>query len=541
MRRSAVLAVTVALASCTGEGHRGCSGDYCGTLVFAAIGQPSSLLPPVTDQALDRDIHDQVFLKLADIGEDGNTIGDKGFEPRLADRWGWTDSLTLAFHIDPRARWQDGPPVTASDVAFTFTAFTDTSLGSNYPEGLARIASVTAPDSATAVFRFKSRYPEMFYDAAYQLRILPKHLLDTRPFPRWRGSAFGRAPVGDGPYRFVSWTEGQSLELAADSAFFLGRPHLRRLIWRFAADPQTAISQVIAGEADAIEVLLSPANIDRARKTPHLAVYPYAGSAYTILGFNLRRPVFADPAVRRALVLATDRERMLTSVWGSAAKVPPAPIPQAWKALWFKDVSVPPYDTTRAKHMLDSAGWRDTRHTGVREKNGHRLAFSILVPSTSAARRQYAQLIQEALRKVGAQVTIDETDMQTLQQRLRAGNFDAAIQTYVNDPTPSSGVPQMWKKGGETNYGHFEDPAFDRQLDLAARSASPDAALRAWHTAFDVLNAAAPAIVLNAPDNVAAVDKRVTGVRIRPDSYWAYVWTWRIPADRLTDRDKLER
>ncbi len=541
MRRAAALAVTVALASCTGEGRRGCTGDYCGTVVFAAIGQPSSLLPPVTDQAIDRDIHDQIFLKLADIGADGNTIGDRGFEPRLADRWGWTDSLTLAFHLDPRARWQDGQPVTAGDVAFTFTAFTDTSVGSNYPEGLARIASVTAQDSATAVFKFKSRYPEMFYDAAYQLRILPKHLLDTLPFPRWRGSAFGRAPVGDGPYRFVKWTEGQSLELAADSTFFLGRPHIRRLIWRFAADPATAISQVIAGEADAIEVLLSPANIDRARKTPHLAVYPYAGSAYTILGFNLRRPVFADPAVRRALVLATDRERMLASVWGSAAKVPPAPIPQAWKTLWFKDVSVPPYDTTRARHVLDSAGWRDTRHTGVREKNGHRLAFSILVPSTSAARRQYAQLIQEELRKVGAQVTIDETDMQTLQQKLGAGNFDAAIQTYVNDPTPSSGVPQMWKKGGQTNYGHFDDPAFDRQLDLAAHAASPDAALKAWHSAFDILNADAPAVVLNAPDNVAAVDKRITNVRIRPDSYWADVWTWRIPADRLTDRDKLER
>ncbi len=138
-------------------------------------------------------------------------------------------------------------------------------------------------------------------------------------------------------------------------------------------------------------------------------------------------------------------------------------------------------------------------------------------------------------------MTIDETDMQTLQQRLGAGNFDAAIQTYVNDPSPSSGVPQMWKKGGATNYGHFDDPAFDRQLDLASRAASPDAALKAWHSAFDVLNADAPAVVLNAPDNVAAVDKRITNVRIRPDSYWADVWTWRIPADRLTDRDKLER
>ncbi|HEY2805469.1 MAG TPA: peptide ABC transporter substrate-binding protein [Gemmatimonadales bacterium] len=546
MRRAAVLLIPVLLVSCS-RSPAGCSGDFCGTVVFAAIGQPSTLLPPL-GEALERDIHDQIFLKLADIGPDGNTIGDKGFEPQLADRWGWTDSLTLAFHLNPKARWQDGPPVTAGDVAFTFRAFSDSEIGSNYRENLSRIASVTAQDSATAVFHFRTRYPEMFYDAAYQLRILPQHLLDSLPYPRWRGSAFGRAPVGDGPYRFVSWTPDQSLELAADSTFFLGRPHIRRLIWRFAADPQTAIAQVIAGEADAIEVLLSPPNIDRAKKTAHLTVYPYAGSAYTFLDFNLHarggsgpHPVFSDVAVRRALILATDRERMVTNVWGTAAKVPPAPIPQAWKALWFNDLPIPAFDTTRAKHMLDSAGWRDTGHTGVRQKGSRKLAFSIRVPSTSAARKQYAQLIQEQLRRIGVQVTIEESDNPTFQQKYHAGDYDAAIQTYVNDPTPSSGVPQTWRSTGDDNAGHYSDPAFDHQLDLATHAPTPDDALRAWKAAFVIFAADAPAMMLNAPDNVAAVDKRITNVRIRPDSYWAYLWTWRIPADRLIDRDRLER
>ena len=545
MRRHLLLLPIALLAACDRPAPGSCSGDDCGTIVFAAIGEPVTLLPAVSDEAIDRDVFGQIFLRLADIGADGNTVGDDGFEPQLADRWSWTDSLTLAFHINDKARWHDGRPVTAEDVAFTFASSTDSSLESPMGESVSRIASVTAQDSATAVFRFRSRYPEMFYDAAYQMRILPAHLLRGVPLSGWRTAEFGRAPVGNGPYRFVRWTPGQSLELAADTTFFLGRPHIRRLIWRFAPDPMVAVTQLLAGEADAIEILVPPSNLERAKADTSLALYPYPGSVYTILGFNLRtrgttrpHPVLGDVLVRRALVLATDRVGMARNVFGDAAKVPPAPIPQSWTALWFRDLEVPPYDTARAARLLDSAGWHDGNGDGIREKGGRKLAFSIAVPSTSASRKQYAQLIQEQLRRVGVEVTIDQSDMATLQQKLRSGNFDAAIQSWANDPTPSSGIPQMWGRSGGSNAGHYESAAFEAQVAAAQHAANSGEALRAWRAAFEILANDAPAIVLNAPDNVAAVDKRVTDVRLRPDEYWAYVRTWRIPRNRLTERDR---
>src|SRR2546423_1473757 len=85
----------------------------------------------------------------------------------------------------------------------------------------------TPGDAATAVFRFHERYPEMFYDAVYHMRILPAHLLRSVPREQWKTAPFGRQPLGDGPYRFVSWQAAQSLELVADSTFFLGRPAIR--------------------------------------------------------------------------------------------------------------------------------------------------------------------------------------------------------------------------------------------------------------------------------------------------------------------------
>src|SRR5881398_577821 len=99
---AAALAGLLLVGACGRKG--GCSGDYCGTLVIAAAGEPDILLPPIIQLAIARDVSDQLFLKLADVGMSANTIGDDGFVPQLAARWDWTDSVSLTFHLDPRAK-----------------------------------------------------------------------------------------------------------------------------------------------------------------------------------------------------------------------------------------------------------------------------------------------------------------------------------------------------------------------------------------------------------------------------------------------------
>src|SRR5216110_844541 len=154
----AALAGLILVAGC--ERPVGCTGEYCGTIVIASGGEPDILLPPVSEFAITRDVTDQVFLKLADVGPSGNTSGDEDFQPQLAERWEWDAPTTLVFHLDPRARWQDGQPVTAADVEFTFNAYTDSAVASPYRPKLHRIVSVTQRDSLTTVFRFRERYPE---------------------------------------------------------------------------------------------------------------------------------------------------------------------------------------------------------------------------------------------------------------------------------------------------------------------------------------------------------------------------------------------
>jgi peptide/nickel transport system substrate-binding protein len=552
MRRNGGAAVLglLALILTACERKAGCTGEYCGTLVFASVGEPEALLPPVVQSSSGRDVSDQMFLKLADLGMLTNTIGDEDFTPLLSDHWEWEGPLTLAFHIDPRARWQDGKRVTAADVVFTYDAYVDPRVGSPFRTSLRWISAVTLRDSLTAVFRFRRRYPEMFYDAVYHMRILPGHLLRNLPRDQWQTAAFGRAPVGDGPYRFAAWKAGESLELVADSTFFLGRPGIPRLIWRFTPDLQVAVTQLIAGEADAIEVLVSPDNIARVKAAPHLTTYPYKGAAYGYLGFNLAangdstkpHPLFGDRELRRALTMATDRSQLLKSVFGENAKVPPGPMSQLWW-IWDPEIRELPYDTAQASRILTARGWIDSDKDGVRDRNGVKLAFRLLVPTTSGVRRAYARLIQEEFRRVGVEVEIDEVEFSVFSQRAQAGQFDALIQTWNTDPTPSSGINQTWTRGGigQSNYLRYASAPFDQLVEQASTTFDRTEAKRTWRTAMELINQDAPGIFLFAVQNVAAVHQRVTNVTIRPDSWWELVRTWRIPPDRRIDRDRVER
>jgi peptide/nickel transport system substrate-binding protein len=543
-----IVLVVAVLASCERRG--GCTGPNCGVLVDAAVAEPPTLMPPSSEDIVANDIGEQLFLKLADVGMSENTLGDEDFQPLLAQKWEWDGPLTLVFHLDPRARWQDGQPVRAADVEFTFNAYTDSAVASPFRPKLRRIASVTQRDSLTTVFRFRERYPEMFYDAVYHMRILPAHLLRPVPREQWRTAPFGRQPVGDGPYRLERWQPAQSIELVADSTFFLGRPGIRRLIWRFTPNLQVAVQQVIADQADVREQLVTPDNVQRAREAKHLAVYTYLGNVYTFLSFNQRsptdtskpHPIFGDRDVRRALAMAVDRASLLKSALGDLAKVPPGPM-SALLWIWNPDIRQLPYDTALAARILNAHGWRDHDGDGVRDRDGQPLAFHILVPTTSVLRKQYALLLQEQFRTIGVHAEIDAVEGAVVNQRTRIGQYDSAILSRGNDPSPSSGIAQSWTRAGFglSNFGRYYNPEFERLVDRAVTATTRDQARALWRAAMETLNADAPGIFLYALDNVAAVHKRVDNVQFRPDSWAALLRTWRIPPDRLIDRDRVER
>ena len=550
-RRAAALALPlVLLAACSGaeDGPAPADASVGGTVV-AATAEPDALFPPLVASLAGKAATDLLYDQLAAIGPALNTVGDAGFEPRLADRWAWSpDSLSIAFHLEPRARWHDGRPVRPEDVRFTFHAYTNRDAPSPQAESVRDIDSVTVRDSATAVFWFARRSPEQFFQAVYQMTIVPAHVFAGLKPTEWATSEAARRPVGSGRFRFVRWAPGSSIELVADTANYRGRPKLDRVVMSVVTDAATAPARLLTGAADFLE-RLTPETIAQVPRHPDVRLAPYPAFSYGFMLFNLRdgasaRPhaVLGDRDVRRALTQALDRAAMMRNVFGESAALGIGPVTRASSSADTTIAQIP-YDPAAARRALDALGWRDTDGYGVRERGGRTLAFTILAPATSAQRIKYATLIQEQLRGVGVKVAVEQLDFAAFSERLQKGTFDAAVHLYSMDPSPA-GVRQMWSTAAlranrGMNVGSYSNPAFDAAADSAAQSFEPARARAHYRRAYETIVADAPAVWLYEARPVAGVHRRVRVVGMRADAWWAGLADWSIPAAERIDRDRI--
>jgi peptide/nickel transport system substrate-binding protein len=247
-------------------------------------------------------------------------------------------------------------------------------------------------------------------------------------------------------------------------------------------------------------------------------------------------PLFNDPVIRRALVASLDRESIARAAYGSATVVPAAPL----STLLARAVAAPtplPFDTSEARRLLASRGWRDSDGDGTLDREGRQLAFSLLVPAPSAARILMAARIQESWRLLGIRVDVEAVEPGVYLQRRAQGRYDAEIAGATQDPTPS-GLAQSWTCSaiGAGNIARYCNPVFDSLLARAGRSRADAPAL--WSQAVAVLAADFPAIFLAAHTYVAPVHRRFTAVELRPESLWADVWRWRVSPGAELPRDR---
>ncbi|MBA3891703.1 MAG: peptide ABC transporter substrate-binding protein [Gemmatimonadaceae bacterium] len=544
----AILASTACRDSSTTAGDSAnADATAGGTLVLASAGDADNLLPGMSTAITSQQVVDLVFDRLAEIGGDLSVVGDAGFKPQLARRWTWAaDSLSIAFELDPRARWHDGRPVRASDVRFSYSLYRDPSLASQVAPNIASIDSVTVRDSLTVVAWYAKRSPQQFFDAVHHALIVPEHVYGTGPLSQLRGSDRSRNPVGSGRFRFVRWDAGSRIELVSDTANYRGRALLDRVIWTLAADPAGALARIVAGEADFFEAV--PA--DRAPaidSLPSIRVFAYPGSGYAFMGMNSRdgrgssapHRVFGDVRVRRALTMATNRPALLENVFGGYGLPAYGPFPAS---MAISDTTIPqlPFDTLAARALLDSAGWQ-VGAGGIRQKDGRPLRFSLLAPQSSAPRMAYAVLLQAQFRRVGADVRLETVDFPTSVTRSRDRDYDAALQAWGTGPGPGA-FRGRW--GSETamtgdNLEGYRNPAMDVLVDSALASYDPERTKSLMRRAYELIIADAPAIWLYDLVPVAAAHERLRIPAFRADKWWVHLADWYIPEGERIERDRI--
>ena len=548
-RRALACCCLLVLAACGGDKapNAGASGSG-GTVVVALAGEPDHLAPPLVVTISGKMVVDQVFQTLATVGADGNTLGDVGFAPSIAASWTWSaDSSSVDLHVDPRARFHDGHPVRAADVKFSYDLYMDPAVASPHVASFPAMDSVVVTDSMTVRGFFRERSPERFFKLVTNLSVVPQHLLQQVDRAKLAESPFAQTPVGSGPYRFVKWERGASMELAADTSRTTGRPATDRLIFRFVPDLNAAARSVTAGEADFVESLRPEGMAMVTADGPARPVeYPSPDHGYVM--FNTRsssnrkvpHPLLGDRQLRVALAMAVDRKAVIRNALDSLALPSFGPFV---RSLWSADTTVAqiPYSADAARRLLDSLGWRDANGDGVRERNGKPLHFTLLVPSVSATRRQMAVALQDQFKQVGADVTIDAPEPAVLFPRLQQGKFDAFIQVWHEDATPST-IGQVWSGRDlerSANYGWYGNARVDSLIDLAATATDRTKARALYREIYELIVQDAPAIFLWEPRTFALANKRIKFSGLNGTAWWSGIPSWRIPAGERIARDRV--
>lgn len=384
--------------------------------------------------------------------------------------------MDVTWHLRSGVRWHDGTPFTARDVQFTVEAINSPQWNPESADGFDRISGVDVPDDTTAVVHYKERY------AAYQLQFtrgaLPRHLLAGKDLDR--ATEYNRNPLGTGPFRVAEWKTGEYVLLERVPHYWRGDslPRIQRIMFRFVPNTTTRVNQLRAGEVHVVALL----PWDRAHDLVDVKgtrVAKTMGNAYEHVTLNERAvPAFRDVRVRRALLVAVDRDAISRTILDGLAPVAHGPVqPVSWA---YDDSIVRwPFDVARARAMLDSAGWVPGAD-GIRMKDGAPLRFTLMTQTGFVVRENVAQVLQRQWKEVGADVRIELVDGTAISTKWFSGAFDAMLHWwqmpadpdlltfFAADRTPPAG----------RNINYFEDAeltkllvAADREVDQPKRRA----------------------------------------------------------------------
>lgn len=332
------------------------------------------------------------------------------FAPSLAERFEESeDHTTFTFHLRPGVRFHDGSPLTSSDVKYTFDSIRSPEFRSPIRGAVDKIVSVEAPDPLTVIFRAR----EPFYTFVGNLPAIGI-------IAEGAGSDLVSSPVGSGPYRFVSYREGEAIRLEANADYWDTAPNISRIEIKIVADNSTRQAELMSGEVDlAYNAQFDPETIRALQQREGMQVVVGDGANIAYLGANLTpASLLSNQKVRQAVAYALDREviihRLLRDQGRKAEQI--LPVGQ-WA--FEPDVAVYDHDVGRAKRLLDEAGFPDPDGDGPEP----RLSISLLTTTTQLS-RNIGAIMQGQLRGAGIHLELLSLESATLFDRIAKAQFD---------------------------------------------------------------------------------------------------------------------
>ncbi|MEU7478786.1 ABC transporter substrate-binding protein [Lentzea sp. NPDC042327] len=391
----------------------------------------------------------------------------------IASRWETSaDKLTWTFTVPEGKRWSDGQPITAHDVAFTYTLMlTDEAARTANGSFVANFESVTATDDRTVVIRTKAPQVTML---ALDIPIVPRHVWEE--VTGVKDYANDRMPVvGSGPFVLTEHVAGQFIKLKANKDHWRGAPKYDELHFVYFQNSDAAVQALGKGEVDLVN-RMAPAQFDSLAGRQGVTRNKAQGRRFTELLINPGaatrsgepigdgNPALRDVRVRRAIAQAVDMDALVSRVnlgyaERGAGLVPPVFAKWHWQP---SEQERRRYDPAAANAALDAAGV-------ARKADGTRLALRLMGRAGRAYDEQASEYLKRSLGEVGIALDVRLVSDNQLNEATTAGTYDLAFSGWATNVDPDFVLslhtcgqrPGADGKGGTTD-AYFCDETYDR-------------------------------------------------------------------------------
>ncbi len=477
-------------------------------LVYAEAQDAKSLNPLLSTSASSLDLSMFIYSYAVRYDDKVRPVPDALREiPTQANGDVSKDGLTLKYKLRPNILFHDGVKLTCADLRFTWHVVVNPANNGVTQDGYRDIKDIDCSDPLVAVIHMKKIYApflQQLWGVNGNAPILPEHLLAKYNDSKgsFNTAPYQGAPIGSGPYRFVKWDRGSQVVMKAFDRYFLGKPKIGEVVFKYIPDSNTLVEQVRTHEVD-MAIHVGANSWPQMQNIPGTIADAPPVYTYDHVDFNLRKPLFAhDLALRRALATGIDRPGLLAKIAHGLGDLTDTALSPKISTGWTKDTVHYPFDLAGARKMLDGDGWK-VGTGGIRVKNGLRLAFNLQTQTESASGKAYQTLIQSEWRDLGADVGIKNAPTaqffdNTANGVLQGGHYDVAIFAWSSAADPDDSAiysPRNFAPHGQ-NALFWDDAIAGKAMDDELATVDPVLRQRAFVIEQQQFASDVPSIVL---------------------------------------------
>ncbi len=469
-----------------------------GTAILTISGEPQSFNPDFQGDDNLWPIACNIYNSLFSLDNSFNVIPELATGYEIAE-----DGLSITITLNPLATWHDGEPVTSADVKYTIEQIVQTP-SSTASSLISAVETVETPDDLTAVLMLSRPSSSVIgFLSWYGVFMLPAHIYEGSD---WATNEANNAPIGSGPFKFVSYDAGASVELEANTEYFGEGPYLEKLIYQIIPDPNTAAQALQNGEIDLADVPNTLIPGFEADPNFKIAGKVYPSPIY--IGFNMTTSPLDTLEVRQAIGMAIDREQIVATALGGYGTGEDRFYPSVIEWASNPDSVAPALDVEGANALLDEAGFA--------LDGDFRFKLRLLHFTGWQEASDTATVLKEQLAAIGIEVELVLLEYAAWEEQVAAGDYEISLQGGFQGPDPAN-LALRWGTGATLNRWGYTNPDFDALLVDGDAAGTQEERAEIYFQAQALLAEDLPSIPIALQTYYSAFTAAMSGVWLDPD------------------------